>query len=89
MPTLRRLSDNMGDSGARVEAIKWKKNGKADKIVAHKPVVGCSLLVGSVTARSFQTQDYWLTTEITEIVSENKERIVFKTKSGSVYEFTH
>jgi hypothetical protein len=49
------------------------------------------VLVGSVTARSYSAQDYWLTTKVTEIVEEKKdaegyyELIRFKTEN-SVYE---
>jgi len=92
MATLRRIkpNDQAGDSGARVEAIKWKKDGTLDKIVANEPTVGCSLLVGSVTARTYSGQDYWLTTEITEILEDTKKKdgryIRFKT-GNSEYEF--
>lgn len=65
-----RLSDKTHESGGRSEAIKWKEDGTFDKIVGNTPVVGCSMLVGSVTARSYSEQDYWLTTPIVEIIEE-------------------
>jgi hypothetical protein len=91
MATLKRVSDGAGDQGVRVEAIKWKEDGTIDKIVDNRPVVGCSLLVGSLTARSYSDKDYWLTTEVTEILEEkynDNERLEYcKFKTGhSVYE---
>lgn len=79
------------EQGARVEAIEWNENGTFKSVVDHKPVVGCSLLVGSVTARSYSDQDYWLTTVVTEIIEEKLsedgfiELVKFKTQN-SLYE---
>jgi hypothetical protein len=73
----------MKDGGARVEAIKWTEDGKFESVVDNKPVVGCSLLVGSVTARSYSSQDYWLTTPVTEIIEETNEYISFKTENSN------
>lgn len=73
------------EQGTRVEAIAWKENGNFDKIVANVPTVGCSLLVGSVTARSYSDQDYWLTTKVTKIVEESAISVKFKTEN-SIYE---
>jgi hypothetical protein len=91
MATLKRVSDGAGDQGVRVEAIKWNEDGTKDSVVDNKPVVGCSLLVGSLTARTYSEKDYWLTTEVTEILEEkydDKERLEYcKFKTGnSVYE---
>jgi len=82
MATLRRVSDGKGDSGSRVEVIRWKEDGKFDKIIGHYPVVGCSVLVGSVTARSYSTQDYWRTTPVTEILEEKENYVRFKTENS-------
>ena len=88
MPTLKRTKDGAGDSGARVEAIAWNDDGTFKEVVDNKPVVGCSLLVGAVTARSYSSQDYWLTTIVTEILEEREGYIRFKT-GNSEYEFTY
>ena len=88
MPSLRRLRDGAGDSGSRVEAIKYFDDGKTPpEVVGNKPMVGCCLLVGSVSARTYSSQDYWLTTPIIEILSNNKGVWRFKTKNGSEYEY--
>ena len=85
MATLRRTHDGAGDGGARVEAIRWNEDGTFKEIAGHRPIVGCSLLVGSVTARSYSNQDYWLTTKVTEILEEREDYVRFKT-GNSEYE---
>jgi hypothetical protein len=72
-------SEEFKEGGARVEAIKYDNDGIYEGVVGNKPMVGCSLLVGSVTARTYADQDFWLTTEIKEILEETDEHIIFKT----------
>jgi hypothetical protein len=86
MAKLRRTRDGAGDAGARSEAIKWNTDGKIKEIVGRRPTIGCSILVGSVTARTYQHQDYWLTTEVTEILEEREDYVRFKT-GNSEYEW--
>lgn len=86
MARLRRISDGAGDMGARSEAIAWDENGRFKEVVGRRPVVGCSMLVGSVTARTYQHQDYWLTTPVTEILEEREDYVRFKT-GNSEYEW--
>ncbi|HOG38254.1 MAG TPA: hypothetical protein PLD95_02165 [bacterium] len=87
MATLLKLLDNgqceLKDGGARVDAISWDKDGNFEEIKGHEPIVGCSLLVGSITARSFSEQDYWLTTPIIEIVEKTDEYWIFKTNNST------
>lgn len=91
MAILKRVGDGAGDMGARSEAIKWTSDGKFDKVVGRYPTVGCSMLVGSISARSYSDQDYWLTTEVTEILEEKEDEDkgkYFKFKTGnSIYEY--
>lgn len=86
MAQLRRISDGKGDVGARSEAIAWNPDGRFKKIVGRRPVVGCSMLVGSVIARTYDSQDYWMTTVITEILEEREDYVRFKTEN-SEYEW--
>ena len=89
MARLRRVQDGMGDSGASVQAIEWNEDGTFKKVVDNVPVVGCSLLVGSVSARTYSDQDYWLTTPVTEILEEvhTDEGLYFRFRTGnSTYE---
>jgi hypothetical protein len=86
MPSLRRITDGAGDSGARSEAIQWNEDGSFDMIVDGRPVVGCSMLVGSGTARSYSQQDYWMTTKVTEILEVTEDYVKFKT-GNSIYEW--
>jgi hypothetical protein len=85
MARLRRTRDGEGESGARCEAISWNEDGTFKEVVGHRPVVGCSMLVGSVTARSYSDRDYWLTTKVTEIIEEREDYVRFKT-GNSEYE---
>ena len=90
MAHLRRISDGVGDSGARSEAIAWNEDGTFKEIVGRRPIIGCSMLVGSVTARSYASQDFWLTTQVTEILEEITEEqtdyVKFRT-GNSIYEW--
>jgi hypothetical protein len=48
------------------------------------------MLVGSVTARSYSDQDYWLTTKVTEILEEEEKdgQLYVRFKTGnSIYKF--
>ena len=83
MPKLIRDKDGEGYYGSRVEA--WDRT--TGKLVGHKPMVGFCLLVGTLSAGMFSSRDWWRTTEITEIISEDDEKIRFKTVSGSTYTF--
>lgn len=75
--------EEMKDGGARVDAIEWNKDRTFKEIKGHEPIVGCSLLVGSITARSYGNQDYWLTTVITEIVEKTDDYCIFKTENST------
>lgn len=87
---LRRTKDGVGDDGASSQAIAWNEDKTFKEIAGHSPIVGCSMKVGSVTARSYSKQDFWLTTPITEILEEIKNDDVhyvrFKT-GNSEYEW--
>jgi hypothetical protein len=96
MPALIKIHEDgreeFKEQGQRVEAIAWNEDRTFKEIVDSKPIVGCSLLVGSVTARSYSSQDYWLTSKVTEVLEErwttdNKhlEYVKFKTEN-STYE---
>lgn len=86
MPRLKRISDGAGDMGARSEAIAWNEDGSFKEVVSNRPIIGCSMIVGSLTARSYSEQDYWMTTKITEILEESEDYVKFKT-GNSVYEW--
>jgi hypothetical protein len=86
MARLRRTSDGAGDVGGMSDAIAWNKDRTFKEIVGHRPMVGCSMMVGSVIARSYQHQDYWLTTVITEILEDKGDYVRFKTEN-SEYEW--
>jgi hypothetical protein len=86
MARLRRVSDGAGDEGGLSQAIAWNADLTFKEVVSRRPTVGCSMYVGSVTARSYQHQDYWLTTIVTEILEETEDYVRFKTEN-SEYEW--
>lgn len=47
-------SEEFKEDGARVEAIKYDNDSIFESIVNNKSMVRCSLLVSSVTARTYQ-----------------------------------
>ena len=82
MATLRRVSDGAGDSGPLVQALQYNDDGTFKEVVDDKPVVGCCLLVGSLVARTYSNQDYWITTPILEILEEREGYVRFKTQNS-------
>jgi len=86
MYSLRREIDNAGDSG-QMSMLMWiDENEKVQVEHNGKPRVGVSVRVGSTYARTFDPQDWWQTSYITEILEEKKDYVKFKT-GNSVYEW--
>ena len=83
MATLTRDRDGEGHFGSNVESF----DSETGELVGRRPMVGCCLRVGTATAGMFSTRDWWMTTPITEIISESDTEIKFKT-SNSTYTFT-
>lgn len=81
MPSLRRVSDGAGDSGAMSIALNDDNIG-----IGYRPIVGASMMVGAMTARSYSNQDYWTTTPVTEILEDTEDYVRFKTLN-SEYEW--
>lgn len=86
--SLWRKSDNSGDSGQMSRIMRLNEDNELLTEENAEPRVGWSIRVGSHFGRTFSGQDWWQTTYITEIVSEEiKEtgwgdkykEIVFKT----------
>lgn len=73
-----------GDSGGMTMNL-WQDGNEVKHDVGQRPRVGCAVRVGSVTARSYQHQDWWQTTPIKEILEDTPNKVVFKTLSGSIY----
>jgi len=86
MAKLRRVSDGEGDSGSAVTAVRFHE-GEIEEKQTTKPIIGWSLKVGSVTAGTYSTRDWWMTTPVTEILEEDSKGY-YKFKTGnSIYEF--
>lgn len=86
MYLLKRVTDGAGDSGSMSMLIFINEQGKTEFKHDAKPEVGCQIAVGSTHARSYAEQDYWQTTEVTEIIEERDDYVKFKTRN-SIYEW--
>jgi hypothetical protein len=86
MPTLFKVHpdgrEELKEQGGLCNAIEWNEDGTSKGIAGHRPIVGCSLMVGSSRARSYSDQDYWLTTTVTEILEETDKHVTFRTKNS-------
>lgn len=82
--SLYRTRDGAGDSGPLSVALK-RENGEIVK-GGDRPQVGYAMQVGSFYARTYQYQDYWQTTYITEILEERDDYVRFRT-GNSEYEW--
>ncbi len=86
MPSMFRESDGAGDSGAMSQAIyRDPETGEPKIDNGARPRVGVKMRVGSITARSYSSQDWWLTNYITEIIEDYGDFVRFKTGSNSIY----
>lgn len=90
--SLKKLNVNwyVGDSGPMSMFIPVTADGRLYDYdgVEHnaKPRVGGSIRVGSIYARSYQAQDWWQTSLITEILEEREDYVRFRTLN-SEYEW--
>jgi hypothetical protein len=92
MYSLRRERDGVGDSGGMSIALTYGQYDLETEENA-RPRVGVVMRVGTHFARSYNAQDWWQTTLITEILEEKIEEegvdyVRFRT-GNSVYEWRH
>lgn len=92
MPKLRRVSDGEGFSGSIAYAIRYREDKNIfDKVGNGEPIIGCSFYVGTNTVSTYSIRDYWVTSEVVEIIDVKKnnedklEYVKFRTKN-STYE---
>lgn len=73
--------DGEGDSGG----MSMTFLSGADVEIKHdaRPEVGRQIRVGSISARSYQYQDWWQTSPILEIIDDMPDKVVFKTRSAT------
>lgn len=81
MTTLRRTRDGAGFTGSLVSIFVYGEGWHYDV----RPKVGSFVRVGTVSASTYGAIDYWTTTEVTEILHDEPDYMIFKT-SNSVYE---
>ena len=86
MYSLRRERDAVGDGGTMSTAL-WVENDEVKYEYHARPRVGVAMRVGSLTARTYQYQDYCQTTVITEILEDREDYVRFRT-GNSIYVWT-
>lgn len=84
--SLYRESDGAGDSGpwCRIARIN-PDTQKVEIDQLTRPKVGWNVTVGAIGGRTYDMQDYWMTTPITEILEEDENMVKFRTRSNSIY----
>ena len=86
MATLIKIHPNgrgeMKEGGSLCESIAWNEDGTFKEVVGSKPVVGCSMKVGSPFARTYGN-DWWLTTPVTKIIEETDKFCIFETENST------
>jgi hypothetical protein len=80
--SLARTRDGAGDSGLMSTAIFRGEDGKIVYENNARPRVGVVMQVGSFYARTYDPQDYWQTTMITEILEDTPKRVRFRTSNS-------
>lgn len=88
MYSLRREHDGAGDSGGMSLALWLDEQGQIQQEQNARPKVGVCIRVGSVYARTYESQDWWQTSFITEILEESENLVRFRT-GNSVYEWSY
>lgn len=81
---LVRERDGAGDSGPMSDALWLDENNVVQFEHDARPRVGVAMKVGTYFARTMSTQDWWMTTPITEILEDEGDRVRFRT-GNSVY----
>lgn len=73
--SLHRERDGAGDSGTIFKSLRWPEGKEACTLNELTQVgeigeihLGCAIYCGSVYARSYSQQDWWLTTPVTEFL---------------------
>lgn len=84
--SLRRTRDGSGDSGPLSCLLRYNDQKEVEYKHNARPEVGWVMQVGSPYARSYQAQDYWQTTYITEILEDSEDFVRFRT-GNSEYEW--
>jgi hypothetical protein len=80
--SLRRISDGAGDSG-QMSLVSWREdNGTRHSQDNGRPKVDATIRVGSFYARTYEYQDWWQTSLITEIIEDTPDMVRFKTKNS-------
>lgn len=85
--SLKKVGDHpVGDSGGMSMLLWVDKDGKVQSEHNARPRVGTCIRVGSIYARTYQSQDWWQTSNIEEILVDELRYVKFRTRN-SIYEW--
>lgn len=86
--SLTKVGDpTVGDSGGMSMLLWLDSDNKVMYEHDARPRIGACIRVGSIIARSYQSQDWWQTSMIEEILVDEPNRVQFRTRN-SIYEWT-
>ena len=79
--SITRESDGAGDSGMLFRSLKWPEDKTKQYTIddlervgeTGEIIVGCCMYCGSPYARTMQSQDWWLTSEVSEILETGED----------------
>jgi len=83
MAQLIRDRDGEGYFGSRIETIDPETGKREFWNGEPESLIGKKLEVGTMTAGMFSSRDWWRTTTIIEIISEDEEKLRFKTENST------
>ena len=75
-----------GDSGPMSQVLDGSDPSYAVIPGKYRPEIGNGIRVGSFVGRIFQSQDWWQTTPVVEILIDEPEYMKFRTRN-SIYEW--
>lgn len=84
MPYYLYDDSDRGDCGPMSLAISYNSDTNEYEVEHDaRPRVGVQMRVGSITARSYEAQDWWQCTDIKEIIEESEHKVVFRTRNST------
>ena len=78
--SLVRLSDGRGDSGPLCEILDEENYNPIEGET--RPRLGCGVRVGSYYGRTYDSQDWWQTSPVLEILEEREDYMKFRTRNS-------
>jgi hypothetical protein len=78
--SLVRLHDGVGDSGPMCQILDPENYQPIEG--ENRPRIGCGIRVGSYYGRTYDSQDWWQTSPVLEIIEEREDYMKFRTRNS-------